>query len=226
MQRAGIGFPIQFDPPACRFGLRIVRLNSQHTIQRGFFVSIAAKVVIAKEDLPEQENVARIKLDCSLQVPCGLFPAPLTALDVTLQLEEASLVGQRLASSFQFSQSTVIIDVCAIKMSRTREVCFASIWTEPKGLLNCCFGKRHTRRGMIVAKHRVKLVMSPSELAIRLKKCWVMRGGLVQQINRPQQIRFRATATGLCKANSQKKTLGAAIKIERCEIDRQWALDG
>src|SRR6266516_6655898 len=79
---------------------------------------------------------------------------------------------------------------------------------------------------MIVAKHRVKAVVRPSELAIRLEKRWVMRDSLVQQIDRLQQIRFRATVTGTGKAHSQKKIFGVAVEIERGEISRLCWLNG
>ena len=48
-------------------------------------------------------------------------------------------LGKRLACNFQFSQSAVVIEVSIIKMIRSREVCFAGIWTNAKCFLNGCF---------------------------------------------------------------------------------------
>src|SRR5262249_3309424 len=61
------------------------------------------------------------------------------------------------------------------------------------------------------SQHRVNLVMSPRQLAIRLNKGWVMRDSLVQQVSRAEQIRFGATTTSLGEARSQKKIFGAVI---------------
>ena len=60
-------------------------------------------------------------------------------VDETGQPEYPRIIRQRLAGNFQFSQSTVIIEVSPIKVLPTREVSFTSIRTEARGRLKGCF---------------------------------------------------------------------------------------
>lgn len=62
----------------------------------------------------------------------------------------------------------------------------------------------------MIEPREVKLIVSPGELAIRLKEGRVMRDSLVQQIGRLQQIPI----LGGAGAPSQNEILSAAIKIE------------
>ena len=88
---------------------------------------------IAKENISTRRDTSmmmeRIEVHCALQVLGGLFPASLTPLNVTLQFEYLWIIGESLAGNFQFSQSAVVIEVSAIKISRTREVRFARFFT-------------------------------------------------------------------------------------------------
>src|SRR6266550_2362335 len=77
-------------------------------------------------------NIARVQLHCSLQISRRFFPAPLTPLDETRQPEYPRIIRQRLASNFQFSQSTVVITVRPIKILPTREMRFTSIGTKAR----------------------------------------------------------------------------------------------
>src|SRR5262245_36912397 len=92
---------------------------------------------------------------------------------------------------------------------------------EAKRRLDRCFSCRQTRRRTVEAT-RVKVVVSPGELAVRLEEGWVMCDSLIQQLGRPQQICFR----GRGKADIQKKTPGAGVEIESDEIEGGRALDG
>ena len=59
------------------------------------------------------------------------------------------------------------------------------------------------------------MIVNPGELAIRLEKSWIMRNGLIQQIGSGQRIGLLFWSV---KAEGQKKTLSAAVKIESGKI--------
>ena len=82
-------------------------------------------------------------------------------------------------------------------MLRSREVCFAGIWTDAKCLLNGCFCRRQPRRSMVKFKE-VKLVMSKGERAIGFEKRWIARHSLVQQIDSLQPRISAAAAACKC----------------------------
>src|SRR6266513_2365631 len=86
-----------------------------------------------------RKAIVRFNSQCALQISRGFFPAPLTPVDETGQPEYPRIIRQRLAGNFQFSQSTVIIEVSPIKVLPTREVSFTSIRTEARGRLKGCF---------------------------------------------------------------------------------------
>src|SRR5262245_13216863 len=74
---------------------------------------------------------------------------------------------------------------------------------------------------MVVAKN-VKSVMSPGELEIRIKKRWIARHSLIQQINGLQQIPFLSGSDAACP---HKKIFATRVQIERGDIARRWTFD-
>src|SRR4029077_15531998 len=162
------------------FPHEIVRLDSQYAIEGRFLFSITAEHSVTK--VVEGVNVARVELKCPLEISSRFFPAPLAPLNVTRYAKYPRIVGQRLACNFQFSQSALVIKISIIKMKRSREVCFAGIWTDAKCFLDGCFRCRQPLGGMVEAKE-VNLVMSRSERAIGFKKRWIARYSRVQQID-------------------------------------------
>jgi hypothetical protein len=82
MQGPRIGFPIQFDERACCFYFEIVRFNGQDAIQQGLGFGIAPEKLVTQRELLQGENIARIEISCSFEISNGLFPSPLTPLDV------------------------------------------------------------------------------------------------------------------------------------------------
>src|SRR6266542_708643 len=130
MQRSGIGFPIKVDVCKPYFRKGIVRFKSQYTGGPRFCFRIAPKKpVIPRNPQHQRFNIARIKLHCALKVSRGFFPASLTPLNDTRQLEYPSIVRQRLAGNLHFSQSTFVIAVRPIKSPSTREMRFAFVRT-------------------------------------------------------------------------------------------------
>src|SRR4029453_11840146 len=121
-----------------------------------------------------------------LRVPCGLFPAPLAPFDVPLQFEHSWIVRQSLASDFQVSQGSVIIEVSSIQILRACEICFTRVGTQVKSRLDRCFRQSQTRR-RVVDRKVVKEVMRMSEQAIRLEKRRITRDSVVQQVGCPEQ---------------------------------------
>ena len=138
-QWSDISFPIHFYGCARCFPNEIVRLDGQYAIEVRFLFSITPEGSVTISEVVERVNVARVELKCPLEISSRFFPAPLTPLDVTRYSKYPRIVGQRLAGNFQFSQSAVVIEVSIIKMKRSREVCFAGIWTDAECFLNGCF---------------------------------------------------------------------------------------
>src|SRR6266480_3157968 len=71
---------------------------------------------------------------------------------------------------------------------------------------------------MVDAKE-IKRVMSVGELAIRIKKRWITRDSLVQQIDRLEGIPFPD------RRRPQKNIFGARVEIERADVARRRTLD-
>src|SRR5947209_19486675 len=71
---------------------------------------------------------------------------------------------------------------------------------------------------MVDAKE-IKRVMSEGELAIRIKKRWITRDSLVQQIDRLEGICFPD------RPRPQKNIFSARVDIERADVARRRTLD-
>jgi hypothetical protein len=65
----------------------------------------------------------------------------------------------------------------------------------------------------VVEAKKIELLMCASELAVRLEKREIACDGLIQQVDRLQQIRFQATAK-----TKLEKIPGAIVQIERNEV--------
>src|SRR5882724_246054 len=220
MQGPGVGFPVKVHGGARCFCIDIIGLDGQRAIQHLFFFRVAPEISVTDRNLLQREKVAWVELDRALQISCGFFPAPLAPLDITLQLEYPKIIGQGLASNFQFSQSAIVIEVASIEISGTCEVCFTCIGPEAKRRFDGRSRQGQAVGSMVEAKG-IKRVMRVSELTIRLEIRWVMCDSLVQQIGRLEEIRFRATA----KACRQKKIFGARVEIERRDVARRRTFD-
>ena len=107
---------------------------------------------------------------------------PLPSLDETHQLKYSRMIGKRLAGNFQFGQRAVIIEVASIKVHRLCEVRFARIRFQTKSGIDRVLRHGQPRRGT-VDPIEIKLIMSESQLAIRIQKRWVARDSPVQQID-------------------------------------------
>src|SRR5262249_19789246 len=100
MQGFSIGFPVYFhECPLC-FCLDIVWFDSQYAIKLRFLFSITPEASVTVCDVVERINVARVALKCPLEISSGLFPAPLTPLDPTRQLEYPESSWQAPACNF------------------------------------------------------------------------------------------------------------------------------
>src|SRR4051794_6783986 len=98
--------------------------ESHRTSRTGFRFSIAPKHRVTHRNFLQCPNITRVELSCPLEVSSGLFPAPLTPLDEALQFEQPGIIGQGLASNFEFSQSALIVAVASMKMYCPCEVRF------------------------------------------------------------------------------------------------------
>ena len=86
--------------------------------------------------LQRLSKAVAVEINRVLQVSCGLFPAPLAPLDVTLQLEYPGIIGQGPTGNHQFSKSAVVVEISLIKILRPRKMRFTGIWTETRRRLN------------------------------------------------------------------------------------------
>src|SRR5262249_52947667 len=114
MQRPCISFPIHFHECALCFCPEIVWLDSQYAIELRFLFSITSEDCVAVSDLIEIADVAWVQLNYPLEISYGLFPASLTPLNVTGQLEHPWIIGQCPPGNLEFSQSAVVIAVSII----------------------------------------------------------------------------------------------------------------
>ncbi len=69
MQWPGVGFPVKLDRRERYFCVYIGRLDGQRSIQHSYFFRIASENSVTERDLLQQEKVARVELNRSLQVP-------------------------------------------------------------------------------------------------------------------------------------------------------------
>src|SRR5712672_1538968 len=93
-------------------------------------------MTITERNLLQRGAVARIKINGALQATHRLFLFALAPLYVTFELEYPGVIRQGFGSDFQFGQGSLIIQESTIKMSRAREVHFASVGMQPQCLLD------------------------------------------------------------------------------------------
>src|SRR5436190_24257269 len=93
-------------------------------------------MTISERNLLERGAIARIEINRAFQATHRLFLFTLAALDVTLQLEYSGVIGQGSGGDLLFRQSSVVIQVSTIKVSRAHEVHFASLGMQPQRLLD------------------------------------------------------------------------------------------
>src|SRR5437667_4493041 len=127
---------------------------------------------------------------------------PLTPLNDPHQSEYSRLIGQGVAGNFQFGQRAVIISITSIEMHRLCEVRFARIRLQTKSGIDRVLRHGQSRRGT-VDPIEINLIMSESQLAIRVEKRRVARDSPVQQVD---------------SLHERIRDLGARIKVELNEI--------
>src|SRR6266513_3527548 len=114
MQRLRIGLRNRVHECTCYLRLDIVRIDGQGPVESRLLVIIASENIVSERKLPEHINVSRVKVNCALQVCCGLLPAPLPCLDETHQPEYLWIAGQTLTNNFYLGQGTIIIELYLI----------------------------------------------------------------------------------------------------------------
>jgi hypothetical protein len=139
MQGSSIGFRIEVHECSGRLGSDIIRRYGQYAIQERFLLSVTPVEPIRGRSFLQRENVVRIELNGLLQISRGFFPASLTPLDESCQLEYPGSIGQRLARNFQFSQRSVVVEIPVVKILSTGKVGFCCVWTKPGCCLDSCF---------------------------------------------------------------------------------------
>ncbi|KAF5407149.1 MAG: hypothetical protein Udaeo2_27770 [Candidatus Udaeobacter sp.] len=97
---------------------------------------------------------------------------------------------------------------------------FTCIWTKAKCLLDGRFSQCQPCRRMVEAE-KIELLMCVCELAVCLKKRGVARDGLIQQVDRLQQVCFQAAAK-----TEREQILGAIVEVESKEVGCRRLLNG
>ena len=108
-------------------GIDIIWFNCQRTIKNHRFVGIAPQIQIAQRDLRQREKVARIELDCPLQIAQSLFLITAPACDVARQLENTRIIRQCSARNLELRQRSIVIEIASIQMFGPRKMCFAAV---------------------------------------------------------------------------------------------------
>src|SRR6185369_1582364 len=83
LQRARIGFPFEFDECASDASIEITRSQDQRPVQRCRHRPEFANFLITEGDLLENQKIARIKSESSLQASVGFLPTALASVHVT-----------------------------------------------------------------------------------------------------------------------------------------------
>ena len=107
-----------------------------------------------------------------------------------------------------------------IKISRIRQMGLTCVWTKAKCSLDGCFSQSQPCRRMVEAE-KIELLMCVGELAVRLKKKGIACDGLIQQVDRLQQICFQAAAE-----TKREKILGAIVEVESNEVGCRRSFNG
>src|SRR5262245_60878616 len=131
--------------------------------------AIAPEKLVSQRQLLQGKNTARIEISGSFEIPHGLFPSPLTPLDVAFQLKNPGIIWQCLDSNLQFREGAIMIKVSAIEIFRACQVRFSCIWKQARCCLDSCF-RHHQARGATVVTEKVAKVLSICQLAVCLKK--------------------------------------------------------
>ena len=82
MQRAGIGFPMEFHERTRYFRIDIVRLDGQRAVQYRVFVGEAPKMMVTEGKLLQGESIAGIEIDARSIAHCLLLFSSAT-LDIS-----------------------------------------------------------------------------------------------------------------------------------------------
>ena len=208
VQRPSITFPIKFHVSAHDFCLYIVGLNGKRAIQSGLFVGVTPEIFVTERNLQQRGKIERVEFGRVLKVLQRLFLFTLATQNGTLQFEYFRIVRQSLARRGEFGQRAIIVEVSHVQILGTGEMGFTRIGTKADCGLNGFVRERQSRRRAIDTK-KIELLVSSGELAIRMKKCRIVRDRLVQQINCLQEVRFCASRK-ICLY--KEKILGAAVQ--------------
>src|SRR2546430_1932545 len=103
MERTSVPFPAELIFCNSNPGIEMIGNNGQRVMISGDDLGIAAQELITDRELLQSIKVARIKLECALQIaqPFLLLAAP--AQDVAGQFDDARIIRQRWACFLQFS---------------------------------------------------------------------------------------------------------------------------
>src|SRR5205823_4850877 len=101
-------------------------------IVRGNDIGETTKQLVADGELLKREEIPRIQFYRALQIAHSVFVRTSATRHETGQLEDPRRIGHRAASDFELRQGAIVIAISRVVMIGAGEVCFTSIWLQPR----------------------------------------------------------------------------------------------
>src|SRR5437868_3703599 len=92
MQWLGIGAFVKVDSGACYTSIDIRGDESEGSVEHSRHVGIATQIDVTERNLLKDVEVARIELQCLLQIAGRRIPISLSPLDVALEFKDLGVV--------------------------------------------------------------------------------------------------------------------------------------
>src|SRR2546430_16132658 len=102
MQRSCVGMPFELDlcpPDASAY---VFRRKSNGAVEGGRYVGKAPKLAVALRDLLEDERIAGVDIERSLQTPRGFFPFSQPPIDIAGKEKRIWVVRQHSLGGHEF----------------------------------------------------------------------------------------------------------------------------
>ena len=179
------------------------------------------EIQVAERNLLKRVEIAWVKLKRALHITQAFFVFALPTLNVAGQFGDSRVIRQRPTRHFEFGEGPIVIEIPAIQMFRSSNVRFSRVGSQLECRLDRSFTRGQTSWRVVGANQEVELIVGERELALRLKKGWVSRQRLIEQIHRLLETLGSERAEG----GREHERLGAAVEIERGHIGRRRLLN-
>ena len=168
--------------------------------------------MVAKGELLEREEVARIQFQCVLKIAQSLIVRAPPARDEPSQLEDPRSIWHCAAGNVELGQRAVEITIGRVTMICAREVRFAGIRLQPERRLHSRVGQGPPRRSVLTQP--VQCVVRIGELVLCGEKGGIACQSLVEQIDPGAQV-----LRGYCaEAGVKNEVLGPAVEFKSTHV--------